>query len=714
MISPLDRWYSTNCCLCCHVRTGTIILGIWYLIINAVVLLILLTALSDPDQYHLSSAELGNDFDFMDDANICIATAISLLMILICGMATYGAYKQHAAWIIPFFCYQIFDFALNTLVAISVVVYPNTIQDYLQQLPGNFPYKEEIMSMNAMCLVLIVLIFIGCILAFKAYLIACVWNCYRYVSGRGSADILVYVTTNDTTRSVAQPLPSEISSQSPVLKSETPGKLSKGGTSGIVEWVDVCPGREGSYFPSSPPRDLLIEWIVVACLLWNMKATVISLIPLLLCGVALADFQERPRSRPQSRERNDAVPQSNSVESPCRGKPLDFMFVIDSSRSVRPHDYEKVKTFIVNILQFLDVGPKATRVGLIQYGSVVQSEFSLKAFQRKADVEEAVRNMVHLATGTMTGLAIQYTMNVALTEAEGARPLDMHIPRIAMIVTDGRPQDTVADVAARARESGIQIFTIGVGRVDMSTLRAIGSEPHDEHVFLVANFSQIETLTSVFQSKLCGGKNLCAVTDHRCDHMCINTPGSYMCRCKKGYTVNPDGKTCKAQDVCAVVDHGCQHYCVSLPGSYECRCREGYQLREDGKTCSRTDYCDLGTHGCEHDCVNTVDSYICRCRRGFILNSDGKTCRREDLCALGTHGCDHKCVNTADSYVCRCRQGYRLNPDGKTCKEIDHCSLGTHGCDHECVNTEDSFVCRCREGYMLNPDGKTCKSKFFN
>lgn len=42
--------------------------------------------------------------------------------------------QQHAAWIIPFFCYQIFDFVLNTLVAISVVVYPNTVQDYLQQL----------------------------------------------------------------------------------------------------------------------------------------------------------------------------------------------------------------------------------------------------------------------------------------------------------------------------------------------------------------------------------------------------------------------------------------------------------------------------------------------------------------------------------------------------------------------------------------------------
>ncbi|XP_077577207.1 lysosomal-associated transmembrane protein 4B-like isoform X2 [Stigmatopora nigra] len=197
--SPWDLWYSTSCCLCCHVRTGTFILGVWYMIINAVVLLILLTALSDPEKYHLTSAELANDLDVMDDANMCIASAISLLMILICGMATYGAYKLRAAWIIPFFCYQIFDFALNTLVAVSIVVYPNTIQDYLHQLPDNFPYKDEIAALSNVCLVLVVLVFISCILGFKLYLLTCVWNCYRYVCSRGTAEILLYVTTNDTT-----------------------------------------------------------------------------------------------------------------------------------------------------------------------------------------------------------------------------------------------------------------------------------------------------------------------------------------------------------------------------------------------------------------------------------------------------------------------------------------------------------------------------------
>uniref|UniRef100_A0A2K5NE59 Lysosomal-associated transmembrane protein 4B n=1 Tax=Cercocebus atys TaxID=9531 RepID=A0A2K5NE59_CERAT len=113
-VAPWMRFYSNSCCLCRHVGAGTIQLGVWYLIINAVVLLILLSARS----------ELGGDFD---DANMCIAIVIYLLMILICTMANYEAYRQHATWIIPFFYYQIFDFSLNTLVAITVNTYDNCL-----------------------------------------------------------------------------------------------------------------------------------------------------------------------------------------------------------------------------------------------------------------------------------------------------------------------------------------------------------------------------------------------------------------------------------------------------------------------------------------------------------------------------------------------------------------------------------------------------------
>uniref|UniRef100_A0A672TMJ4 Matrilin 2 n=1 Tax=Strigops habroptila TaxID=2489341 RepID=A0A672TMJ4_STRHB len=310
--------------------------------------------------------------------------------------------------------------------------------------------------------------------------------------------------------------------------------------------------------------------------------------------------------------------------STCNNKRLDLVFIIDSSRSVHHYDFEKVKEFILTILQFLDTSPDATRVGLIQYGSTVKQEFSLKTFRRKQDIERAVRRMMHLATGTMTGLAIQYAVNIAFSESEGARPLKQNVPRIIMIVTDGRPQDPVAEIAAKARNSGILIFAIGVGRVDMNTLKSIGSEPHEEHVFLVANFSQIETLTSAFQTKLCA-QDLCAVEKHACEQICVNTPGSY---CHEGFLLREDGKTCRNKDICSSVDHGCEHVCVNADESYICQCYEGFALREDGKTCRNKDLCRSVNHGCEHVCVNTDESYICKCRDGFLLREDGKTCRR--------------------------------------------------------------------------------------
>ncbi|XP_041962785.1 matrilin-2-like isoform X2 [Alosa sapidissima] len=441
-----------------------------------------------------------------------------------------------------------------------------------------------------------------------------------------------------------------------------------------------------------------------------MRTVVLGLFCLLAWPGAYGQVRQKQRPRPlSSKGQRDADLQTNSLESQCKGKPLDFVFVIDSSRSVRPDDYEKVKTFILNVLSVLDVGADATRVGLLQYGSVVQSEFSLGAFTRRADVERAVHAMAHLASGTMTGLALRYTTEEAFSEEQGARPKAMQVPRVAMVVTDGRPQDTVEEAAAEARQAGIEIFAVGVGRVDMATLRAIGSEPHADHVFLVANFSQIETLTSVFQDKLCA--DLCLVVDHQCEHICISAPTSYMCKCRKGYILNSDGKTCREEDTCAEVDHGCQHICANLPEGYECRCREGYELDEDRKTCHRIDFCDLGNHGCEHDCISTADSYICRCKKGYILNLDGKTCSKIDHCGQGDHGCEHECVDTEDSFVCRCRAGYTLRPDGKTCKSLDICQTVDHGCEHQCVSTagSDSYVCICFEGYTLAENGKNCK-----
>ncbi|XP_073537233.1 matrilin-4 isoform X2 [Phyllobates terribilis] len=394
-------------------------------------------------------------------------------------------------------------------------------------------------------------------------------------------------------------------------------------------------------------------------------------------------------------------------DQPCKTGPMDLVFIIDSSRSVRPFEFENMRKFMIDMVNSLEIGPTHTRVGVVQYSSQVQNVYSLKSYFTKTEMHKAINDIIPLAQGTMTGLAIQYAMNVAFTVEEGARPLSKRIPRVAVIVTDGRPQDRVTEVAAQAREAQIEIYAVGVQRADVNSLRAMASPPIDDHVFYVESFDLIQHFAIQFQDKLCG-VDMCTEMDHGCQHTCVSVPSSYYCECKPGYKLNADGKTCSIIDLCAQGNHGCEQLCVSSPGSYSCACRAGYKLNNDKKTCSAIDLCSLGNHGCEHICVSSPGSYSCACRTNYKLNNDKKTCSMVDLCAQGNHGCEQLCVSSPGSYSCACRTGFQLNNDKKTCTTNDMCKIVAHGCEFKCVSTPGSYHCICPDGQELQADGKTC------
>uniref|UniRef100_A0A672P5Z0 Matrilin 3a n=1 Tax=Sinocyclocheilus grahami TaxID=75366 RepID=A0A672P5Z0_SINGR len=158
-----------------------------------------------------------------------------------------------------------------------------------------------------------------------------------------------------------------------------------------------------------------------------------------------------------------------TTDSQCRSCPLDLVFIIDSSRSVRPGEFEKVKIFLADMVDTLDVGPDATRFAVVNYASM-------------DSIKQAINRIESLAAGTMTGMAIKKAM-------------DENISKIAIIVTDGRPQDQVEEVSAAARASGIEIYAVGVDRADMQSLKLMASNPLEDHVFYVETYGVIEKLT---------------------------------------------------------------------------------------------------------------------------------------------------------------------------------------------------------------------------
>ena len=209
---------------------------------------------------------------------------------------------------------------------------------------------------------------------------------------------------------------------------------------------------------------------------------------------------------------------------------------------------------------------------------------------------------------------------------------------------------------------------------------------------------------------VCQDINEC--TEHKlCAHDCTNTNGSYVCSCRKGYSLGRNGRSCVDIDECQG-NHTCDQLCQNTPGSYRCVCKPGYKFGSGGfsEKCIDVNECSAGTSGCEHLCNNTIGSFKCSCRDGYELDFDGKSCADINECQRPySHKCEQICLNNDGGYSCKCRQGYELAQDGYVCDDINECEKKNGGCSDQCTNTIGSFICSCPKGFRLKIDYLTCE-----
>ncbi|XP_059840950.1 latent-transforming growth factor beta-binding protein 4-like isoform X3 [Hypanus sabinus] len=194
--------------------------------------------------------------------------------------------------------------------------------------------------------------------------------------------------------------------------------------------------------------------------------------------------------------------------------------------------------------------------------------------------------------------------------------------------------------------------------------------------------------------------------------MCVNTEGSYRCRCNPGYRLRADGNQCADINECFEGDY-CAPYgeCLNSAGSYTCLCAEGFTTSADLSTCLDVDECTTADRCDRGRCTNTVGSFECSCEPGFRVDADRSQCLDLDECVEYPTICGSKrCENTPGSFQCitECGVGFQLSP-AQQCVDIDECSNATIcGPNAYCQNVAATFRCHCDQGYQRASDGSQC------
>ncbi|XP_044232119.1 collagen alpha-1(XII) chain isoform X1 [Thunnus albacares] len=194
-------------------------------------------------------------------------------------------------------------------------------------------------------------------------------------------------------------------------------------------------------------------------------------------------------------------PNLSLSDNQCKTNAMaDIVLLVDGSWSIGRINFKTIRNFIARMVSVFDIGPDKVQIGLAQYSGDPKTEWHLNAHPNRASLLEAVANLPYKGGNTMTGMALSYIHENNFKTNVGMRDDSR---RIGVLITDGKSQDEIIFNSQKLRDSGIELYAIGVKNADENELRSIATDPDEIHMYNVQDFQFLLDIVDDLSNNLC-------------------------------------------------------------------------------------------------------------------------------------------------------------------------------------------------------------------
>ncbi|XP_051562763.1 collagen alpha-1(VII) chain-like isoform X2 [Myxocyprinus asiaticus] len=195
------------------------------------------------------------------------------------------------------------------------------------------------------------------------------------------------------------------------------------------------------------------------------------------------------------------LPSQSTAQGQCNNVgAADIVFLVDGSSSIGRANFLLVKSFMAGIVKPFAraVGPNGIRFGAVQYSDTARVEFTFTTYLNGTELITAIENINYKGGNTRTGAGLKYIAENFFS------PVSIRdVPKITILITDGKSQDYVQEPSQKLRNLGVKMFAVGIKSADANELNLIASPPQSEFISQIGNFKALSSLLPLVSPRIC-------------------------------------------------------------------------------------------------------------------------------------------------------------------------------------------------------------------